>query len=161
MCPRQGKEVSDSMLGSGTQPVRRTKKEAPTRSSEVLRSPVYYKTKAHTLSDSHHLRPPSHVQRVSTRKAAKVNETHHFILVGNQLWDMFFFLFHHQSLIQVADNEWRVIPILQGLINVSLDFAEYFDPFIAHKTLLDFFVKWFFHWYFFALHEEILVNFTN
>lgn len=93
--------------------------------------------------------------------SGKWNGTHHVILVRSQLRGVLLFLFYHQLLIQVADNKRRVIPVLQDLVHISLDSAEHFNALISYKTLLDLFVQGLFHRYFFALHEEILVNFTN
>lgn len=91
----------------------------------------------------------------------KINMAHQFILVRSLLCVLLFFLLHHQPLIQVTDDEWWVIPVPQSLIHIRLDSAEHLNAFVSYKTLLDVFVKWLFHWYFFAFHKEILINFTN
>lgn len=156
------------MLENGSQLVRRTKKDMCKATSnmviqlQVLLKFLYVKGWRCTPNMPYTICAHPIIFKVyALRGSRKLNGTHRFILVRSQLWGMRFFLLHRHFLIEVTDNKRRVIPVLQDLMNVSLDFEEHFNTFISYKTLLDFFVKGFFHRYFFALHKEILVNFTN
>lgn len=81
-------------------------------------------------------------RKVSTAEEwkRKVKGAHQFLLVGSLLGGMLV-LSDHQLLVQVTDNERRVIPVPQHLVHICLDLAEHLNTFVSYETLLDFFVK--------------------